>query len=178
MDVNSLLASLVKDKDSLHKECAELQALHKEKLLKVSEIDSAISIIKLKLDSEILPNKPDKNAEPSKNEDKETGSEISTIKSEFTLVSKNVFSPENQSSISLANGSEQILERVGKPLHITELAKELETLGRFANTQVINGAVRKDHKNRFINLGGNTWDLRHRYPQDQVREDETEIETV
>ena len=91
-----------------------------------------------------------------------SGDEIQTANQKFTLLPENEYSKENQSRVTLCNGSEQILERAGKPLHLKIIIQELETFGRFTDARILNGTIRKDHKNRFVNLGQNVWDLRRR----------------
>lgn len=83
-------------------------------------------------------------------------------KIDFTLPKKE-YSVDNQSSVSLTKASQQVLERASKPLHISELVKELAVLGRYPNSRSLNASIRKDSKKRFINLGGNTWDLSSRH---------------
>lgn len=81
------------------------------------------------------------------------------------LAKINDFNETNQSPLSLSRGAELILEEAGTPLHINRLAQELAKLGRFADNRILNGTIRKDSRNRFVNLGRNVWDLRRRYEQ-------------
>jgi DNA-directed RNA polymerase delta subunit len=57
------------------------------------------------------------------------------------------------------------LEQSEKPLHLTEIIKELEKYGRFTDRRILNGTIRKDHRKRFVNLGQNQWDLSSRHPK-------------
>ena len=83
----------------------------------------------------------------------------------FTLLSGDEFTEKNQSKISLNDACEKILQSKGKSLYILDLIEKLKEYGRFTNRKQLSGTIRKDHKNRFINLGGNNWDLRERHPE-------------
>lgn len=112
--------------------------------------------------------------EPIQPEKKQEALNIEGKPLTFNLFSENEYSPQNQSKISLVAGSEQILTKSDRPLHISELLVELNKLGRFVTAAILNGTIRKDPKQRFINLGKNVWDLRRRHPQTEQLKNEQE----
>jgi hypothetical protein len=65
------------------------------------------------------------------------------------------------SPLSIVDASEEILRKVGKPLHATELVKHLASgYGKVTNPKSIAGTLPQDGKKRFKNLGKNVWALK------------------
>ncbi len=87
----------------------------------------------------------------------------------FTLLAGNKYTEKNQSKISLNDACEKILQSEGKPLYIADLIEKLKGYGRFTDRKQLSGTIRKDNKknkkSRFVNLGGNNWDLLQRHPE-------------
>jgi len=143
-----VLSDLEADKERIRFKCNELKIQYEAHLQKSNEIESAIQIIKSKLAIE------------------DASSATSEAKTENnTLLPENAYSKENQSKVSLCEGSEKVLEIAGKPMHLKVIIKELEKYGRFTDNRILNGTIRKDHRKRFVNLGQNVWDLRRRHEQ-------------
>ncbi len=151
-----VLADLEKDKELIHIICNKLKTEYDVQIQKSGEIENAISIIRSKLEAETFFDETER---------LETSSETQQVKHNFTLLPKNEYSKENQSKVSLCSASEEILEKAGKPLHLSVIIKELEKFGRFTDSRILNGTIRKDHKKRFVNLGQNVWNLSRRQEQ-------------
>ena len=154
-----VLSDLETDRESIRRHCEKLKKDYEEMTESLDKVESAISLIKTKLDIEM-----------SFGDIKDTVSSDETPKAkiDFSLFSNSLFgqySRENQSKMPLCTGTEKILEKSDKPLHLSVIIKELEKYGRFTDSRILNGTIRKDHKQRFINLGQNVWDLRRRHEQ-------------
>lgn len=156
MDKNSYEIVLADLESEISVKKSEMERLQTE----ISQVESAISILRTKLENE-----EDSIKKESKEEDsikQVTNKDIEVFFSELT---ESKFTRENQSKISLNNASEEILKKEGKPLYITDLIEKLEEYGRFTDRIQLSGTIRKDNKDRFINLGGNIWDLKSRHQQ-------------
>jgi hypothetical protein len=88
------------------------------------------------------------------------------------------YSETNESSITLGDGSEVILEVHGSSLHADRIADELQEIGRFKATKNVTGTLKTDGKKRFINLGQNIWDLRKRHEGTKDTEEVKDVEEV
>lgn len=133
---------------------AEAEKLDQE----ISQDESVISVLRMRLSQEEISVAPQIN-------NFET---IEQSNNNFTLLAGNEYTEKNQSKISLNNACEKILQSEGKPLYIADLIEKLKGYGRFTDRKQLSGTIRKDrkdNKNRFINLGGNIWDLRQRHPE-------------
>ncbi|MDQ6787786.1 MAG: hypothetical protein M3033_13340 [Acidobacteriota bacterium] len=160
-----VLSDWERKRETTQKECDDIRKVYENKLDRLNKIESAISLIIEELDFENFFDEV---------KDTKNSNESQKIKPTLTLFPKsyltfdqfaNQYSKENQSKISLCSGSEKVLEQAGKPLHLTEIIKELEKLGRFTDRRILNGTIRKDTKKRFVNLGQNVWDLSSRHPK-------------
>jgi hypothetical protein len=65
-------------------------------------------------------------------------------------------------NITLIDGSEQILRKVGHAMHIDQIVKELEALGRLTTKRSLNSTLIQDSKKRFHLLGKYFFDLSSR----------------
>lgn len=133
------------EQDIKHKQ-TEMEKLQEE----IEQIESTIFILQTKLQSE------------AKNDSQIDDDESNDF---FDSLTDKKYTKENQSKISLNDASEKVLLKEGKSLYIVELIKKIEEFGRFTNRVQLSGTIRKDHKDRFKNLGGNVWDLRSRHSQ-------------
>lgn len=159
-------------------ECAELRKLLAQKESLISEAEHTVSFIRESLlpdvenDSEIEDDMAIQHSFQVgmfANEDTANTKAMERLKALHRLAEKNKYSPNFESNISLADATEIILEAVGQPLHANYLMNELARVGRFPpRKNNFISTIRKDHKNRFVNLGGNIWDLRSR--QEEVEE--------
>ncbi len=61
--------------------------------------------------------------------------------------------------MSMVDAVEKILTEAGKPLHANVLVEELKKYGRNTNNNSVRGTLPQDAKERFVNIGGNTWAL-------------------
>jgi hypothetical protein len=129
---------------------AEAEKLNQE----ILQDENVISVLRLKLLQEVLVAPQINNVES-----------IEQPNNSFTLLAGNEYTEKNQSKISLNNACEKILQSEGKSLYIADLIEKLQEYGRFTDRKQLSGTIRKDNKNRFINLGGNNWDLRQRHPE-------------
>ncbi len=132
---------------------AEVEKLNQE----ILQDENVISVLRMRLSQEDITVAPQisepESIEPSNND--------------FTLLSDNENTEKKRNKISLGNTCEKILQSEGKPLYIKDLIQRIKEYGRITDTRQLSGTIRKDHKNRFINLGGNTWDLRERHPEQE-----------
>lgn len=140
-----------------------------EKLLnEISQIENVMTVLQIKLKEGENLHEPSNNEFEVQNKNGEIEEEPSKQNEsvddeEFTLLTENEYTRENQSKISLNNASEKILKKEGKALYITDLIERLKEYGRFTDRKQLSGTIRKDNKDRFINLGGNNWDLKSRH---------------
>jgi predicted RNase H-like nuclease (RuvC/YqgF family) len=137
---------------------AAMDILQKE----IEQIENTISFLQAKLQSE-----EDLDGEQIKTE---TITESQEANNHFNLSAANEYSRENQSKISLNNACEKILQNEGKSLYIADLIEKLKGYGRYTDRKQLHGTIRKDNKNRFVNLGGNVWDLASRHQQKNEKE--------
>jgi predicted nucleic acid-binding Zn-ribbon protein len=148
--LSDLEADITIKRAEAEKKRAEAEKLDKE----VLQGENVISVLRTKLSQEELVAPPINYVES-----------VKQANNSFTLLAGDEYTEKNQSKISLNNACEKILQTEEKPLHITDLIEKLKEYGRFTNRKQLSGTIRKDHKNRFVNLGGNVWDLRYRHPE-------------
>ncbi len=150
MDRESYENVLIDLEEDIKIKRAKTEKLNQE----ILQDENVISVLRLKLSQEVLVASPSNNVES-----------VEQANSSFTLSAGNKYTEKNQSKISLNDASEKILQSEGKPLYVADLIEKLKEYGRFTDRRQLSGTIRKDHKNRFINLGGNNWDLLQRHPE-------------
>lgn len=127
----------------------EVEKLNQE----ISQNENIISILQIKLlQDDIPPAEQINNSKP-----------IESADNNFTSALVSEYTEKNQSKVSLCNACEKILQSEEKSLYVTDLIEKIKDYGRFTNRKQLVGTIRKDK--RFINLGGNIWDLRQRHPE-------------
>lgn len=62
-------------------------------------------------------------------------------------------------NITLGDAAEVVLRKAGSPLHVRSIVEELKKLGFDVTKEQVSTAVRKDRRQRFHNLGRNTFEL-------------------
>jgi len=160
MDKNSyqiVLNDLETDKTNLQAECENLKKQYDDKLQEVSRVESAVEVIRARLKIESSTDSKDKIS--NENEFDQPAETLPELPDQMQK-----YDEKNQSSITLNDGCEHILKWVRKPLHVDDLVKELEMLGRFTSKRSLNSTLIQDGKKRFVLLGENIFDLRSRQP--------------
>ena len=165
MDTKSykiVLADLEQEIESKRNKANEL-------LNEIEQIENAISVLQTKMenDESLSDSGVDINKISSPQIIEAGKNDGELVDEESKLLTQNEYTKENQSKISLNNGCEKILEKEGKPLYIIELIEKLKEYGRFTNRKQLSGTIRRDNKDRFVNLGGNTWDLKNRHQSNE-----------
>ena len=142
---------------------AEVENLNAEIEKRNQEIlqnENLMLALQSKLSQKDIAVKPQINAEESiKTENIDSSDFILSLENEYK---------ENQSKISLVSACEKVLQNEENPLYVTDLIEKLKVYGRFTHRRQLAGAIGKDK--RFINLGGNIWDLRLRHPEKEENE--------
>lgn len=67
--------------------------------------------------------------------------------------------PSISPTITMLDASEQVLLKANGPLHAAAIVEGLREYGKTTTIQSVAGSLFQDSKQRFINIGQNTWDL-------------------
>lgn len=75
----------------------------------------------------------------------------------------------NPNEVTYIDATIKILEETGGRLHIARIIEEItKRYGKTTNARNLSGNIGKDRLDRFVNLGGNVWDLTSRYTPEQL----------
>jgi hypothetical protein len=144
-DYYHLLGEAKFDKAKLQTECRELQRKYEAKLEEINKVEMAIEYIRSKMGNSI-------------SEDISKDEKILNQQDEVRQVAN------NSNDVTFIEGTIEILQDEGGALHINKILYQLEErYGRKTNARNLSGNIGKDSQKRFVNLGGNTWDLSSRY---------------
>lgn len=85
--------------------------------------------------------------------------EIEVLRQAIAILGKDQRVTRPPPNLTIGDAAEVVLRRATEPLHITLIAEELQKLGFNVTKDQVSTAVRKDRRNRFRNLGRNTFEL-------------------
>jgi uncharacterized protein YehS (DUF1456 family) len=85
--------------------------------------------------------------------------EIEVLRQAIAILGKGHQVARPPPNITTGDAAEIVLRKVGSPLHVKQIAEELKKLGFDVTKEQVSTAVRKDRRQRFRNLGRNTFEL-------------------